>query len=35
LKKLSADQFFRNHPKNKAKAKKADKKIKAIAGRLV
>lgn len=35
LKKLSLDQRFRNHPKNKAKAKKADKKIKIIAGRLV
>lgn len=35
LKKLSRDQRFRNHPKNKAKAKKADKKVKAIAGRLV
>ncbi len=29
------DQRFRNHPKNKGKAKKADKKIKTIAGRLV
>lgn len=35
LKKLATDQRFRNHPKNKAKAKKADKKIKTIAGRLV
>ena len=35
LKKLSIDQRFRNHPKNKAKARKADKKIKTIAGRLV
>lgn len=35
LKKLSVDQRFRNHPKNKAKAKKADKKVKTIAGRLV
>ena len=35
LKKLSIDQRFRNHPKNKSKAKKADKKIKTIAGRLV
>jgi IS5 family transposase len=35
LKKLSRDQRFRNHPKNKAKARKADKKIKTIAGRLV
>ena len=35
LKKLSRDQRFRNHPKNKAKAKKADKKVRTIAGRLV
>lgn len=35
LKALSRDQRFRNHPKNKAKARKADKKIKTIAGRLV
>lgn len=35
LKKLSIEQRFRNHPKNKAKARKADKKIKTIAGRLV
>lgn len=35
LKKLSVDQRFRNHPKNKSKARKADKKIKTIAGRLV
>lgn len=35
LKRLSRDQRFRNHPKNKAKAKRADKKIKTIAGRLV
>ncbi len=35
LKKLSADQRFRNHPKNKSKARKADKKVKTIAGRLV
>jgi len=35
IKKLSLDQRFRNHPKNKGKAKKADKKIKTIAGRLV
>lgn len=35
LKKLSREQRFRNHPKNKAKAKKADRKIKTIAGRLV
>ncbi|HDP76468.1 MAG TPA: IS5 family transposase [Bacteroidales bacterium] len=35
LKQLSRDQRFRNHPRNKAKAKKADKKVKTIAGRLV
>lgn len=35
LKKLAVDQRFRNHPKNKAKARKADKKVKIIAGRLV
>jgi IS5 family transposase len=35
LKKLSFDQRFRNHPRNKAKAKKADRKVKTIAGRLV
>ena len=35
LKKLSIDQRFRNHPKNKKKALKADKKVKTIAGRLV
>ncbi len=35
LKKLGLDQRFRNHPKNKAKARKADRKIKTIAGRLV
>jgi IS5 family transposase len=35
LKKLSREQRFRNHPKNKVKARKADKKIKTIAGRLV
>ncbi len=29
------DQRFRNHPKNKGKARKADKKVKTIAGRLV
>ncbi len=32
---MFSDQPFRNHPKNKAKARKADKKIKTIAGRLV
>ena len=35
LKKLGIDQRFRNHPKNKGRARKADKKIKTIAGRLV
>lgn len=35
IKKLSLDQRFRNHPKNYGKAKKADRKIKTIAGRLV
>ena len=35
LKRLSREQRFRNHPKNRAKARKADKKIKTIAGRLV
>lgn len=35
LKELARAQRFRNHPKNKAKARKADKKVKTIAGRLV
>jgi IS5 family transposase len=35
LKKLLMDQRFRNHPKNKGKARKADKKVRTIAGRLV
>lgn len=37
LKKLGIDQRFRNHPKNKnkGKARRADKKVKTIAGRLV
>lgn len=35
VKKLSLDQRFRNHPKNQTKARKADRKIKTIAGRLV
>jgi IS5 family transposase len=35
LKKLSLNQRFRNHPKNKAKARKADRKIKTIAIRLI
>jgi IS5 family transposase len=35
LKKLAQQQRFRNHPKNKTKALKADRKMKTIAGRLV
>jgi len=35
LKRLSLDQRFRNHPLNKSKARKADRKEKTIAGRLV
>ncbi|MRX78982.1 IS5 family transposase [Pedobacter petrophilus] len=35
LKKLGIDQRFRNHPKNKGKARKADKSVKTIAGRMV
>jgi IS5 family transposase len=35
LKRLFIDQRFRNHAKNKGKARKADKKVKTIAGRLV
>jgi len=35
IKKLAYQQRFRNHPKNYKKARKADKKIKTIAGRLV
>jgi len=35
LRHSGGDQRFRNHPKNKGKARKADKKIKTIAGRLV
>lgn len=35
VKKLAYDQRFRNHPKNYGKARKADKKIKTIAGRLI
>jgi IS5 family transposase len=35
VKKLLLDQRFRNHPKNKGKARKADRKLKTIAGRLV
>lgn len=35
LKKLGIDQRFRNHPKTSKKARKADRKVKGIAGRLV
>ena len=35
VKKLLMDQRFRNHLKNKGKARKADRKVKTIAGRLV
>jgi IS5 family transposase len=35
LKKLSLDQRFRNHPRNHKRARKADRKVKTIAGRLV
>jgi len=35
IKKLSISQRFRKHPKNQSKARKADRKIKTIAGRLV
>ncbi len=35
LKRLAVDQRFRNHPKNKKKAYKADRKVKTITGRLV
>lgn len=35
LKKLGIDQRFRNHPKTFKKARKADRKVKTIAGRLV
>lgn len=35
LKKLGIDQRFRSHPKNKGKARRADRKVKTIAGRLV
>lgn len=35
LKKLSLDQRFRHHPRNHKKARKADRKVKTIAGRLV
>lgn len=35
LKKVYRDQRFRNHPKNRRKAIKADKRLRTIAGRLV
>lgn len=35
LKRLGFDQRFRNHPKNGKKARKADRKVKTIAGRLI
>jgi len=35
IKKLAEQQRFRNHPKNYKKARKADRKVKTIAGRLV
>lgn len=35
LKDLARDQRFRNHPRNKKKALRADKKVKTIAGRLL
>jgi IS5 family transposase len=35
MKKLLMEQRFRNHPKNKGRARKADRKVKTIAGRLV
>lgn len=35
LKELARSQRFRNHPKNKSRARRADKKVKTIAGRLV
>ncbi|MDD2216022.1 MAG: transposase [Parabacteroides sp.] len=35
LKDLSCDQRFHNHPQNRGKARKADKKVRTIAGRLV
>ena len=35
LKRLSHDQRFRNHPRNKDKARRADRKVRTIAGRLV
>ncbi len=35
LKRLGLEQRFRSHPKNKKRARKADRKVKVIAGRLV
>lgn len=35
LKKLGIDQRFRTHPKNAKKARRADRKVKTIAGRLL
>jgi transposase, IS5 family len=35
MKRLLLEQRFRNHPKNKSRARKADRKVKTIAGRLV
>jgi IS5 family transposase len=35
LKKLAVDQRFRHHPKNRQKARKADRKVRTIAGRFV
>lgn len=35
LKKIYRDQRFRNHPKNRAKALKADRRLRTIAGRLI
>ena len=35
LKRLLMEQRFRNHPRNKGRARKADRKVKTIAGRLV
>jgi IS5 family transposase len=35
LKRLGIDQRFRNHPTNRGKARKADRKIRTIAGRMV
>ena len=35
LKRLALNQRFRNHPRNKGKARKADRRVRTIAGRLV